>query len=271
MDQWNKTMQAVVATSAVGTKTKKTRNNQRTARQNKAKKKGGNVLVQDVESQRQWREARLDRLEGSYDLILDTTLNDELNLSDESDYEHVSSSSSSESDSDDDGDEIDEEALAAKVKARKLREKEMAKEKSKKKKVSAATKKKGRGGKKTNKKKSSSFQTSSNSSWEKVTSLSVALLDDRNSETVARYVRAEAVAKKPLLPPRHFCPVTGLPGIYTDTKSSIRFSGLGALEQLREREPPWLTNASGGGDACYYEAMKSLHRSLGKNKDADTR
>ena len=82
MDQWNKTM-AVVATSAVGTKTKKTRNNQRTARQNKAKKKGGNVLVQDVESQRQWREARLDRLEDSYDLILDTTLNDELNLSDE--------------------------------------------------------------------------------------------------------------------------------------------------------------------------------------------
>uniref|UniRef100_A0A7S4JFP3 Vps72/YL1 C-terminal domain-containing protein n=1 Tax=Odontella aurita TaxID=265563 RepID=A0A7S4JFP3_9STRA len=56
-------------------------------------------------------------------------------------------------------------------------------------------------------------------------------------------------------PSRKFCPVTGLFGIYTDPKSGIPFANLKALEQIRERAPPWMTL---GGSAAYSEAVKSL-------------
>ena len=59
-------------------------------------------------------------------------------------------------------------------------------------------------------------------------------------------------------PARKFCPVTGLLGTYTDSKTGIPYSNLSALEQIRERPPPWM-NAS--GSAAYHEAVKSLKNS----------
>lgn len=58
-------------------------------------------------------------------------------------------------------------------------------------------------------------------------------------------------------PSRKFCPVTGLFGEYTEPKSGIPYANLRALEQIRERHPPWM-NAGSGGTAGYWEAVKSL-------------
>ena len=58
-------------------------------------------------------------------------------------------------------------------------------------------------------------------------------------------------------PPRKFCPVTGLFGVYTEPKTGIPYATLSALEQIRERAPPWMTMSS-GGSASYWEAVKSL-------------
>jgi len=57
---------------------------------------------------------------------------------------------------------------------------------------------------------------------------------------------------------RKFCPVTGLEGLYTDPKSGIPYANLKALEQIRERQPPWILQGSSGGVASYFEAVKSL-------------
>jgi len=66
-------------------------------------------------------------------------------------------------------------------------------------------------------------------------------------------------ADRPSYPARKFCPVTGLFGIYTEPKSGIPYATLSALEQIRERSPPWMSAASGGGGvASYWEAVKSL-------------
>ena len=56
-------------------------------------------------------------------------------------------------------------------------------------------------------------------------------------------------------PARKFCPVTGMEGIYTEPKSGIPFANLKALEQIRERPPPWMTL---GGNIAYHEAVKSI-------------
>ncbi|KAL7462863.1 hypothetical protein ACHAXS_003235 [Conticribra weissflogii] len=58
-------------------------------------------------------------------------------------------------------------------------------------------------------------------------------------------------------PARKFCPVTGLFGEYTDPKSGIPYATLPALEQIRERAPPWMSQ-SYGGSASYWEAIRSL-------------
>ena len=58
---------------------------------------------------------------------------------------------------------------------------------------------------------------------------------------------------------RKFCPVTGLFGIYTDPKSGIPYADLTALEQIRERAPPWMNSSvANSGNATYFEAMNSL-------------
>lgn len=70
------------------------------------------------------------------------------------------------------------------------------------------------------------------------------------------FLNSEAVLpEKERLPPRKFCPVTGQLGIYTDPKSGIPYANLKALEQIRERAPPWMTLT---GTAAYYEAVKSI-------------
>jgi hypothetical protein len=70
------------------------------------------------------------------------------------------------------------------------------------------------------------------------------------------YLNAEArVPKTQQLPRRKFCPVTGLVAVYTEPKSRIPYSSMRALEQIRERSPPWMTLA---GNAGYMEAVKSI-------------
>jgi hypothetical protein len=80
---------------------------------------------------------------------------------------------------------------------------------------------------------------------------------NRGADGVAREF-LQAVAKVPVeqqLPRRKFCPVTGQIGLYTEPKSGIPYSSLRALEQIRERAPPWM---SLGGAATYHEAVKSI-------------
>ena len=59
--------------------------------------------------------------------------------------------------------------------------------------------------------------------------------------------------------PKHtnFCPVTGLEEIYTDPKTGIPYANLKALQQIRERQPPWILQGN-HGTAAYFEAVKSL-------------
>lgn len=89
-------------------------------------------------------------------------------------------------------------------------------------------------------------------------SLASILVEEANQEYgVSReFINAEAkLPPNQQLPPRRFCPVTGLFGIYTDPKSGIPYANLKALEQIQERAPPWM-NLSGA--AAYLEATKSL-------------
>ncbi len=58
-------------------------------------------------------------------------------------------------------------------------------------------------------------------------------------------------------PPRKFCPVTGLFGEYTEPRTGIPYASLSALEQIRERPPPWMSSVN-AGSANYWEAVKSL-------------
>jgi YL1 nuclear protein C-terminal domain len=69
------------------------------------------------------------------------------------------------------------------------------------------------------------------------------------------FLNSEAKISEPFPPRRKFCPVTGQLGIYTDPKSGVQFANLKALDQIRERAPPWMTL---GGTAAFHEAIKSL-------------
>lgn len=89
--------------------------------------------------------------------------------------------------------------------------------------------------------------------------LGAILVEEANREEGAAraFVEAEARILNPQqqLPRRKFCPVTGLEGIYTEPKSGIPYANWKALEQIRERAPPWMTL---GGNPTYWEAAKSL-------------
>jgi len=76
-----------------------------------------------------------------------------------------------------------------------------------------------------------------------------------------QYLDAEAVRpsnSKPPYPKRKFCSVTGLYALYKDPKSNIPYANLTALEQIRERPPPWITGLNNTSSATYYETMRSL-------------
>jgi len=78
----------------------------------------------------------------------------------------------------------------------------------------------------------------------------------RKKTTTATLSKDVITITKPY-PARKFCPVTGLFGEYTDPKSGIPFATLPALEQIRERAPPWMSQ-NYGGSASYWEAIRSL-------------
>lgn len=95
----------------------------------------------------------------------------------------------------------------------------------------------------------------------KARSLTSILIEEsgREDSTLKQYLEAEAIpkTKASIRPRRKFCPVTGLEGIYTDPKSGVSYANLEALEQLRERAPPWTTGLS-GGTAAYHDTLRSL-------------
>jgi hypothetical protein len=89
-------------------------------------------------------------------------------------------------------------------------------------------------------------------------SLASILVEEANREDGASraFLNAEArLTKSKQLPARKFCPVTGTEALYTEPKSGVPYSNLTALEQIRERAPPWM---SLGGSAAYIEAVKSI-------------
>lgn len=84
------------------------------------------------------------------------------------------------------------------------------------------------------------------------------LEDYLNSES--RPSSSKTKGKNVIYPPRKFCPVTGLFGIYTDPKTRICYANLDALEHLRERPPPWLSYHFGSGSSTYHDTVQSLRR-----------
>lgn len=126
--------------------------------------------------------------------------------------------------------------------------------------------KKGKGAKKKRKRKSvarSSKASSSSSKYLRPRSLASILIEEANRKdsTAGQYVAA--AVRQYGNTSRKYCPVTGLFGIYTEPKSGIPYANLKALEQIRERAPPWM-NLGSSGNATYFETVKTLRN------DADT-
>lgn len=84
------------------------------------------------------------------------------------------------------------------------------------------------------------------------------LLDEHTRADGIALAWLQAEARLPVhqqRPPPKLCPVTGVPAPYVEPKSGIPFSGLRALEQIRERPPPWMTL---GGTAAFLETSKTI-------------
>eukprot|EP00956_Cyclotella_meneghiniana_P027130 scaffold60248_cov41-Cyclotella_meneghiniana.AAC.1 len=118
--------------------------------------------------------------------------------------------------------------------------------------------------KKSRRKRLSAATSASIPKYLKARSLASILIEEANrSDSVAsQYVNAAVSSssssrtKTTTSSTRKFCPVTGLYGTYTDPKSGIPYASLKALEQIRERAPPWMNNS--GGSGAYWEACKTL-------------
>lgn len=80
---------------------------------------------------------------------------------------------------------------------------------------------------------------------------------NRDDGVTRSFLAAEAriLPDEMMFPRRKFCPVHGSFAIYTEPKSGVPYASMRALEQIRERAPPWLTL---GGAAAYHEAVKSI-------------
>ncbi|KAL7501667.1 hypothetical protein ACHAWT_009479 [Skeletonema menzelii] len=111
-----------------------------------------------------------------------------------------------------------------------------------------------------------SKKAASSAKYLRARSLASILIEEANrSDSTAKQYVAAAVQQYDKTsngaitpyPPRKYCPVTGLFGVYTEPKSQIPYANLMALEQIRERAPPWM-NASSSGTATYLEAIKTL-------------
>jgi YL1 nuclear protein C-terminal domain len=77
-----------------------------------------------------------------------------------------------------------------------------------------------------------------------------------------QYLDAIAQCSAPL-PARKFCPVTGRFANYIEPKSKIPYANMRALEQIRERPPPWMVLS---GSAVYEEAVKAIRESSSKQQ-----
>jgi YL1 nuclear protein C-terminal domain len=88
--------------------------------------------------------------------------------------------------------------------------------------------------------------------------------DDDDVNAALCFIESEAriPQRDQQLPRRKFCPVTGTLALYTEPKSGIPYSTRRALEQIRERAPPWMMTQHTGGTATYYEAVKSIEDRL---------
>ncbi|KAL7432056.1 hypothetical protein ACHAXM_002905 [Skeletonema potamos] len=127
---------------------------------------------------------------------------------------------------------------------------------------------KGKKGSKKNRKRKSAAKSKAPTSAKYLRSRSLAsiLIEEanRSDSTAKQYVDAaihqydntNSGAITPY-PTRKFCPVTGLFGVYTEPKSYIPYANLMALDQIRERAPPWM-NTGSSGTATYLEAIKTL-------------
>ena len=78
----------------------------------------------------------------------------------------------------------------------------------------------------------------------------------REDSVAKEFLQAEATLdEQEQVPRRKFCPVTGMEALYTEPKSGLPYATFRALEQIRERPPPWMTL---GGAAAYMESSKSI-------------
>ena len=109
-----------------------------------------------------------------------------------------------------------------------------------------------------------SKKAASSAKYLRARSLASILIEEANrpDSTAKQYVAAavQQYDKTPngaITPYRKYCPVTGLFGVYTEPKSQIPYANLKALEQIRERAPPWM-NTTSSGTATYLEAIKTL-------------
>mmetsp|Transcript_26906 Transcript_26906/g.50990 ORF Transcript_26906/g.50990 Transcript_26906/m.50990 type:complete len:239 (+) Transcript_26906:103-819(+) len=69
-------------------------------------------------------------------------------------------------------------------------------------------------------------------------------------------------------PRKHYCHVTGQPTVYKDPQSGIRYSSLEALETIREKAPPWVTNLAQGG-CDYFQALKEIKEKVWAIRDGE--
>jgi hypothetical protein len=130
----------------------------------------------------------------------------------------------------------------------------------------------GRGGAKKRRKRKTKKNASAHKSGTlpkrfKARSLASILIEESTrgeSGILQQYLNAEARPSRGAIqyPRRKFCAVTGLEAVYKDPKTGIPYANLTAIDQIRERAPPWM-GMNNTGTANYYEAVKSL-----KNEDS---
>ena len=101
---------------------------------------------------------------------------------------------------------------------------------------------------------SSSFSSSSSSSSSSASAAVLAPLNPSSYYLLSLPPRSS-------LPPRHFCPVSGLPSQYRDPRSGLRYYDAEALQTLAEKAPFWINPA--GGNCSYAEAVKMGRETLG--------